>query len=95
MIIQELEQVLEFMSSVGYTDRDGALLLSKYYNSRANGYTAEQAASLIFTEYESATNRELTLQEKIKAFHKRLCRIDGYKPEMISDAIENFYQIEQ
>ena len=35
------------------------------------------------------------METYVKAFHKRLCRIDGYKPEMISDAIENFYQIEQ
>lgn len=93
MKIQEIEQVLDFMASIGYSNRDGALMLSKYFNARANGYTAEQAASIIFTEYESALNKELDLTEKIKAFHKRLCKIDGYKPEMISDAIEDFYKI--
>ena len=95
MIIQELENVFEFMSSIGYANRDGTLMLSKYYNARANGYTAEQAASFIFTEYESALSKELDLAEKIKAFHKRLCKVDGYTPEMVSDAVENFYKVNQ
>lgn len=95
MKIQEIEQVLDFMASIGYSNRDGALMLSKYFNARANGYTAEQAASIIFTEYESALNKELDLTEKIKAFHKRLCKVDGYTPEMVSDAVENFYKVNQ
>ena len=67
--------------------------MSKYYNARANGYTAEQAASIIFTEYESASNRELDLAAKIKAFHKRLCKIEGFAPEMVADAMESFYKV--
>lgn len=93
MIIQELEQTLEFMASVGYTNREGGILLSKYFNARANGYTAEQASTLIFTEYESGSNRELTLTKKIKAFHKKLCKVDGYDPEMVTAAVENFYNL--
>lgn len=95
MIIQEIEQVLDFMTSVGYSNREGALMLSKYYNARANGYTAEQATNIIFTEYESALNKELDLAAKIKAFHKRLCKVEGYAPEMVTDAMENFYKVNQ
>ena len=86
--------MLEFMASMGYSNHDGGLLLSKYFNARANGYTAEQASHLIFTEYESEINKNIALMNKIKAFHKRLCRVEGYDPEMVSSAVENFYKLE-
>lgn len=94
MVIKELEDSLQFMISVGFTEQRSAQLLSDYFHLRYLGAHPEKASETIFTEIDSKINREIYLKEKIAAFHKRLCRLEGFAPEEVSEAVEAFYKAE-
>lgn len=95
MVVKELEDCLEFMVSIGFNQEWGAKLLSDYFQSRYMGRTADEAAENIFFEVDSSINRQISLQQKIAAFHKKLCRLEGFAPEDISAAVEEFYKLEE
>lgn len=95
MVVKELEDCLEFMVSIGFNQDWGAKLLSDYFQSRYMGRTADEAAENIFFEVDSSINRQISLQQKIAAFHKKLCRLEGFAPEDISAAVEEFYKLEE
>lgn len=95
MVVKELEDCLEFMVSIGFSQDWGAKLLSDYFQSRYMGRTADEAAENIFFEVDSSINRQISLQQKIAAFHKKLCRLEGFAPEDISAAVEEFYKLEE
>lgn len=94
MVIKELENCLDFMVSLGFSNEWGAKLLSNYFYARYVGETADSASRTVFTEIDSQINREILLKEKIAAFHKKLCRLEGFAPEDVSEAIEEFYKSE-
>lgn len=83
------------MVSIGFNQEWGAKLLSDYFQSRYMGRTADEAAENIFFEVDSSINRQISLQQKIAAFHKKLCRLEGFAPEDISAAVEEFYKLEE
>lgn len=95
MVVKELEDCLEFMVSIGFNQDWGAKLLSDYFQSRYMGRTADEAAENIFFEVDSSINRQISLQQKIAAFHKKLCRLEGFAPEDVSAAVEEFYKLEE
>lgn len=95
MVVKELEACIEFMTSIGFNQDWGAKLLSDYFHARYMGRSADEAAEAIFFEVDSGINRQITLQQKIAAFHKKLCRLEGFAPEDISAAVEEFYKLEE
>lgn len=95
MYVKELEDCLEFMISIGFNQDWGAKLLADYFQARYMGRTADEAAENIFLEVDSGINREISLREKIAAFHKKLCRLEGFAPEQVSAAVEEFYKLDE
>ena len=95
MKIKELEDCLRFMSTIGFSESYGAKVLSKYFLCRSNGRSAEEAASLVFDEFDSKANKSVDLAAQIKAFHLRLCKIGGFKPDEVSAAMEDFYKLNE
>lgn len=90
MKIQEIEQALDFMQLIGYSPSLGASLLSDYFTLRAEGQTPDKAAEHIF---EDIPSKNQTLHDAVKGFHLRMCRVLGYPPEQVAEAVEEFYKV--